>query len=48
LNHTIAGDLSSVGATLVQTGNANFASFYDKNEAKALKGLETFIEKMME
>jgi len=48
LNHTIAGDLSSVGATLVQQNNTNFASFYEKNEPKALKNIEKFIDKMME
>ncbi|MCL1792357.1 MAG: extracellular solute-binding protein [Oscillospiraceae bacterium] len=46
MNHTLAGDLSSIGATLVQTNNPNFTSLYDKNLSKAQKNIEKFIEKM--
>lgn len=46
MNYELAGDLSSVGATLVQSASPNFASLYEKNSEKALKNIDKFIEKM--
>ena len=46
MNHALAGDLSSIGATLVQTNNPNFTSLYEKNLTKAQKNIEKFIENM--